>query len=258
MHPTTPPPRRTCAAVAISPATRDAPPDQPMGVPPPGRLRGHACCRQQLPARHRPRAALARPSSGNRPGAAQNVSPVSVVPGARGGESRGWLLVRHDRRYRTCPNLSLRDGHERSWLRQWPHALACLHTSAAELAGIAPFHRLERVDPFHRLNRVDPVDRIRRLDLVDRLGRLVRLRALGLFVRQRRLGSVGPVPLVLPRLAVTGPAMSSPGVFADLAAQRACWHPVAFASEVDRPTGPRRPARRAAGGLARGRPARRG
>ena len=30
--------------------------------------------------------------------------------------------------------------------------------------------------------------------------------------------------------------MSSPGVFADLAAQRACWHPVAFASEVtDRP-----------------------
>jgi phenylpropionate dioxygenase-like ring-hydroxylating dioxygenase large terminal subunit len=30
--------------------------------------------------------------------------------------------------------------------------------------------------------------------------------------------------------------MNSPGVFADLAAQRACWHPVAFASEVaDRP-----------------------
>ena len=30
--------------------------------------------------------------------------------------------------------------------------------------------------------------------------------------------------------------MESPGVFADLAAQRACWHPVAFASEVaDRP-----------------------
>ena len=30
--------------------------------------------------------------------------------------------------------------------------------------------------------------------------------------------------------------MNSPGVFADLAAQRACWHPVAFASDVaDRP-----------------------
>lgn len=30
--------------------------------------------------------------------------------------------------------------------------------------------------------------------------------------------------------------MNSPGVFADLAAQRACWHPVAFATEVaDRP-----------------------
>jgi len=30
--------------------------------------------------------------------------------------------------------------------------------------------------------------------------------------------------------------MTSPGVFADLAAQRACWHPVAFASDVaDRP-----------------------
>ena|ERR1700728_3292703 len=26
--------------------------------------------------------------------------------------------------------------------------------------------------------------------------------------------------------------MNSPGVFADLAAQRACWHPVAFAGEV--------------------------
>jgi len=31
--------------------------------------------------------------------------------------------------------------------------------------------------------------------------------------------------------------MESPGVFADRAAQRACWHPVAFASEVgDRPS----------------------
>jgi len=30
--------------------------------------------------------------------------------------------------------------------------------------------------------------------------------------------------------------MNSPGVFADLAAQRACWHPVMFADEVaDRP-----------------------
>jgi len=30
--------------------------------------------------------------------------------------------------------------------------------------------------------------------------------------------------------------MNSPGVFADLAAQRACWHPVAFGSEGgDRP-----------------------
>jgi hypothetical protein len=30
--------------------------------------------------------------------------------------------------------------------------------------------------------------------------------------------------------------MNSPGVFADLAAQRACWHPVAFAGDVaDRP-----------------------
>ena len=44
--------------------------------------------------------------------------------------------------------------------------------------------------------------------------------------------------------------MNSPGVFADLAAQRACWHPVAFAGEVDRPARARRPARRAAGGLA--------
>ena len=34
----------------------------------------------------------------------------------------------------------------------------------------------------------------------------------------------------------SGVGMDSPGVFADLAAQRACWHPVAFASEVaDRP-----------------------
>jgi hypothetical protein len=32
-------------------------------------------------------------SAGNRPGAAQNVPVVSLVPGARGGESRGWLLV---------------------------------------------------------------------------------------------------------------------------------------------------------------------
>ena len=30
--------------------------------------------------------------------------------------------------------------------------------------------------------------------------------------------------------------MTSPGVFADLAAQRACWHPLVFADEVtDRP-----------------------
>src|ERR1700744_3391063 len=29
-----------------------------------------------------------------------------------------------------------------------------------------------------------------------------------------------------------GSGMNSPGVFADLAAQRACWHPAAFASEV--------------------------
>ena len=33
-----------------------------------------------------------------------------------------------------------------------------------------------------------------------------------------------------------GWGMDSPGLFADLAAQRACWHPVAFASEIsDRP-----------------------
>jgi phenylpropionate dioxygenase-like ring-hydroxylating dioxygenase large terminal subunit len=35
---------------------------------------------------------------------------------------------------------------------------------------------------------------------------------------------------------VRGWGMDSPGLFADLAAQRACWHPVAFASEIsDRP-----------------------
>src|ERR1700748_902149 len=35
---------------------------------------------------------------------------------------------------------------------------------------------------------------------------------------------------------MSGVGMSSPGVFADPAAQRACWHPVAFAGEVaDRP-----------------------
>src|SRR6202522_1933413 len=35
---------------------------------------------------------------------------------------------------------------------------------------------------------------------------------------------------------LSGVAMNSPGVFAALAAQRACWHPVAFAGEVgDRP-----------------------
>src|SRR5690348_11546870 len=38
------------------------------------------------------------------------------------------------------------------------------------------------------------------------------------------------------RRRLSGVGMSSPGVFADLAAQRACWHPVAFAREVaDRP-----------------------
>src|SRR5580658_7845425 len=38
------------------------------------------------------------------------------------------------------------------------------------------------------------------------------------------------------RRYLSGVAMNSPGVFADLAAQRACWHPVAFASDVaDRP-----------------------
>ena len=38
------------------------------------------------------------------------------------------------------------------------------------------------------------------------------------------------------RRCQSGAAMNSPGVFADLAAQRACWHPVAFAGEVaDRP-----------------------
>jgi hypothetical protein len=35
---------------------------------------------------------------------------------------------------------------------------------------------------------------------------------------------------------LSGVAMNSPGAFADLAAQRACWHPVAFAGDVgDRP-----------------------
>jgi hypothetical protein len=41
----------------------------------------------------------------------RNVPVVSVVPGARGGELLGWLLVHHYRSLRTSPNLSLRYSH---------------------------------------------------------------------------------------------------------------------------------------------------
>ena len=43
---------------------------------------------------------------------------------------------------------------------------------------------------------------------------------------------------------LSGVAMNSPGVFADLAAQRACWHPVAFAGEVASGGAAERPAQR--------------
>jgi hypothetical protein len=91
---------RSARVVAISPATRHAPPDQPMGVPPPPRLWGHAYCRWQCRGRRGRRVPLVR-----------RLRMGSLLPGSCGAESRGWLLVPHDRSPRICPILSLRYSH---------------------------------------------------------------------------------------------------------------------------------------------------
>jgi hypothetical protein len=86
---------RFARVVAISPATRHAPPDHPMGVPPPPLLWNHACCRWQSRGRRGRGVPLVR-----------RLRMGSLLPGYCGAESRGWLLV-HRYRSLICPNLSL-------------------------------------------------------------------------------------------------------------------------------------------------------
>ena len=82
--------------VGISPATRHATPDQPMGVPPPPRLWDHAYRRWHRRGRHWRIHTLVR-----------RLRMDSLLPGSWGAESRGWLLVPHYRSFRVSPNLSL-------------------------------------------------------------------------------------------------------------------------------------------------------
>jgi hypothetical protein len=87
---------RPARVVGISPATQHATSDQPMGVPPPPRLWGHAYCRWRCRGR-----------CGHRVPFVRCLRMGSLLPGSCGGESRGWLLVPHYRSFRICPNLSL-------------------------------------------------------------------------------------------------------------------------------------------------------
>src|ERR1700691_6314362 len=85
---------RPARVVGVSPAIRHAAPDQPIGVPPPPRLWGHAYCRWQSRGRcgpHLPRVRRLRMGS--------------LLPGYCGAESRGWLLVPHHRSLHICPSL---------------------------------------------------------------------------------------------------------------------------------------------------------
>src|SRR5215475_511850 len=86
---------RPARVVGISPAPRHPPPDQPLGVPPPPLLWGHAVCRWQR-----------RGLRGRRVPLLRRLRMGSVLPGPGGAESRGWLLVPHHRSLRICPNLS--------------------------------------------------------------------------------------------------------------------------------------------------------
>jgi hypothetical protein len=83
--------------VGISPATRHATPDQPMGVPPPPRLWSRAYCRW-----------LCRGHRGRRVPLVGRLRMGSLLPGCWGAELRGWLLVHHYRSLRTSPSLSPR------------------------------------------------------------------------------------------------------------------------------------------------------
>src|SRR6185437_11501707 len=96
--------------VALSLATWHAPPDQPMGIPPPPRLWGHAYCRWRCRGRRRRRVPLVR-----------RLQMGSFLPGCRGGESRGWLLVHHYRLLRTSPYLNPRSSRSINVLgERWP------------------------------------------------------------------------------------------------------------------------------------------
>ena len=65
--------------VALSPATRPAPPDQPMGVPPPPRLWDHAYFRGQCRRRR-----------GRRVPRVPRLRMGSLLPGSCSAQCRGW------------------------------------------------------------------------------------------------------------------------------------------------------------------------
>jgi len=83
--------------VGISSAIRRATPDHSMGVPPPARLWGHAHCRWDC-----------RWRSGRRVPLVCRLRMGGLLPGRRGAEPRGWLLVRHYRSLVTSPSVSRR------------------------------------------------------------------------------------------------------------------------------------------------------
>src|SRR5580700_9126042 len=82
------------------PATRHAPPDQPVGVPPSPRLWGHAYCRWQCRGRRGRRVPLIR-----------RLRMGGLLPGSWGAESRGWLLVPHHRALRSQMKTNLSGRH---------------------------------------------------------------------------------------------------------------------------------------------------
>jgi len=81
---------RPARVVANSAATRHAAPDQPIGVPPPPRLRAYAYCRWQRRGRRGLHMPLVRRQGMGR-----------LLPDYRGAEPRGRLLVHHHRSLRT-------------------------------------------------------------------------------------------------------------------------------------------------------------
>jgi len=97
---------RPARVVGISPATRHATRDQPLGVAPPPRRWGHAYCRRRCHGGRGRRVPLVR-----------RLRMGSLLPGHCGAESRRWLLVPHYRSLRIRPNLSLvrRPPGRRCW-----------------------------------------------------------------------------------------------------------------------------------------------